>query len=101
MRNIFLFIRIYFTFIVFLLLMGVSIYMLFRYNSYHHAVYSKTASEITGSINKKYNSIEYYFQLKRTNDSLVKANEEFKKAVGDYKYKALLGDRKPALNYRD
>jgi len=75
MRNIFLFIRIYFTFIVFLLLMGISIYMLFSYNSYHHAVYSKTASEITGSINKKYNSIEYYFQLKRTNDSLVKANE--------------------------
>ena len=55
--------------------MGVSFFMLFSYNSYHHAVYSKTANEITGSINKRYNSIEYYFQLKRTNDSLVKANE--------------------------
>lgn len=54
--------------------MGVSLYMLFSYNNYHHAVYSKTANEITGSLNKKYNSIEYYFQLKRTNDSLVKAN---------------------------
>lgn len=74
MRNIFLFIRIYFTFIFFLFLMGVSLYMLFSYNSFHHAVYSKTANEITGSINKRYNSIEYYFQLKRTNDSLVKAN---------------------------
>ncbi|NCW11548.1 MAG: amidohydrolase [Chitinophagia bacterium] len=29
------------------------------------------------------------------------ASEEFKKAKGDYNYKALLGDRKPALNYRD
>jgi|SRR5690242_7903553 len=75
MRNIFLFIRIYFTFIFFLFLMGVSLYMLFSYNKYHHTVYSKTANEITGSINKKFNSIEYYFQLKRTNDSLVKANE--------------------------
>lgn len=74
MRNIFLFIRIYFTFIFFLFLMGVSFYMLFSYNNYHHAVYSKTANEITGSLNKKFNSIEYYFQLKRTNDSLVKAN---------------------------
>ncbi len=32
---------------------------------------------------------------------ITRAKEEFKKSVGDYKYKALLGDRKPALNYRD
>jgi aminobenzoyl-glutamate utilization protein B len=32
---------------------------------------------------------------------LVKAMEEFIKSKGDYKYKALLGDIKPALNYRD
>jgi aminobenzoyl-glutamate utilization protein B len=37
-----------------------------------------------------------------TNPALiVKSKEEFIKSVGDYKYKALLGDRKPALNYRD
>ncbi|HRI20874.1 MAG TPA: amidohydrolase, partial [Panacibacter sp.] len=29
------------------------------------------------------------------------AKEEFKKNIGSYQYKALLGDRKPALNYRD
>jgi len=33
--------------------------------------------------------------------SLAKAMEEFIKSKGDYKYKALLGDIKPALNYRD
>jgi len=75
MRNILLFIRIYFTFIFFLFLMGLSFYMLFSYNRYHHAVYSAVANEVTGNISKKYNSVEYYFQLKRTNDSLVKANE--------------------------
>ncbi|MFM9908929.1 MAG: amidohydrolase [Chitinophagaceae bacterium] len=32
---------------------------------------------------------------------ILKAKEEFKKAKGDYKYEALLGNRKPALNYRD
>ncbi len=32
---------------------------------------------------------------------LAKAMEEFVKSKGDYKYKALLGDIKPALNYRD
>jgi len=37
-----------------------------------------------------------------TNPSLIsKATEEFKTTIGDYKYEALLGDRKPALNYRD
>jgi len=30
-----------------------------------------------------------------------KAKAEFAKDKGDYQYKALLGDRKPALNYRD
>lgn len=37
-----------------------------------------------------------------TDASLInKAKEEFKNSRGDYQYKALLGDRKPALNYRD
>ena len=32
---------------------------------------------------------------------IATATEEFKKAKGDYNYKEILGDRKPALNYRD
>ena len=32
---------------------------------------------------------------------IQKAKEEFVKGVGSYQYKPLLGDRKPALNYRD
>jgi len=32
---------------------------------------------------------------------LAKAMEEFNQSKGDYKYKALLGDIKPSLNYRD
>ena len=37
-----------------------------------------------------------------TNPELIKkAKEEFIQSKGDYQYKALLGDRKPALNYRD
>ena len=32
---------------------------------------------------------------------ITKAKEEFAKTKGNYQYKALLGDRKPALNYRD
>jgi aminobenzoyl-glutamate utilization protein B len=37
-----------------------------------------------------------------TNVELIKrAKEEFNTSKGTYQYKALLGDRKPALNYRD
>ncbi|MES2774054.1 MAG: amidohydrolase [Bacteroidota bacterium] len=37
-----------------------------------------------------------------TNPALIKkAKDEFTQSKGDYQYKALLGDRKPALNYRD
>lgn len=37
-----------------------------------------------------------------TNPALIKkAKEEFIQSKGDYQYKALLGDREPALNYRD
>ena len=32
---------------------------------------------------------------------LQKAKEEFAVSKGDYQYKPLLGNRKPALNYRD
>ena len=49
--------------------------MVFNYNRFHNAVFMDIANEVTGKIYKQYNSVEYYFQLKRTNDSLVKANE--------------------------
>ena len=50
--------------------------MIFNYNSFHNAVFMGIANEVTGKFYKQYNNIEYYFQLKRTNDSLVKANEK-------------------------
>jgi aminobenzoyl-glutamate utilization protein B len=37
-----------------------------------------------------------------TNPALIQqSKDEFQKMKGDYKYEALLGNRKPALNYRD
>jgi rod shape-determining protein MreC len=84
-RNIFLFIRRYFTFILFLLLQGFSIYLIVHYSRYHKAVFSKTANQLTGKVNEQYSRIEYYFQLKKTNDSLVKANEKlYNKLKADF-----------------
>lgn len=75
MRNIFLFIRRYATFLFFLLLQGFSIYLIVHYSRYHNAMFSATANQVTGKINEQYNKVEDYFHLKGTNDSLLKANE--------------------------
>ncbi|MBK8495418.1 MAG: rod shape-determining protein MreC [Ferruginibacter sp.] len=76
MRNIFLFIRRYITLILFLILQGFSIYLIVHYSNYHKAVFSNTANQLTGKVNKQFNRVEYYFRLKKTNDSLVTANEK-------------------------
>jgi len=74
-RNIFLFIRHYFNFIFFLFLQVFSISLIVHYSSYHNAVASEYMNQVTGKVNAQYNKIQYYFQLTKTNDSLVKENE--------------------------
>jgi rod shape-determining protein MreC len=74
-RNIFLFIRRYFNFLVFLLLQVLSISLIIQYSKYHQAMFGNTANLFTGKINTQVDKIDYYFQLKKTNDSLVAANE--------------------------
>ncbi len=74
MRNIFLFIRRYFNLLLFLCLQGFSIYLIVHYSRYHNAIFSGASNQVTGKINQQFNRVEYYFQLKRTNDSLIKAN---------------------------
>lgn len=87
MRNIFLFIRRYFNFILFLLLQVFSIYLIIHYSRYHQAVFSKTTNQLTGKVNEQYSKVQYYFQLKKTNDSLVKANEKlYNKLKADFAF---------------
>ena len=74
MRNVFLFIRRHFNFVFFLVLQIIALSFLFRYNRFHEAAFLNVSSEITGRINERYNGIEYYFQLKKTNESLVREN---------------------------
>ena len=75
MRNIFLFIRRYFNLIVFLVLQGLSIYLMIHYSKYHNAAFGNLSNQVTGKVNAQYSRIDNYFHLKRINDSLVKANE--------------------------
>jgi rod shape-determining protein MreC len=78
MRNIFLFIRRYLNFLFFLLLQVLALSMLFRYNKFHEAAFMNVAKEVTGGVYERVNNTEYYFHLKRTNDSLVHENERLR-----------------------
>jgi len=73
-RNVFLFIRRHTNFLFFLVLQIIALSILFRYNKFHEAIFMNASTEITGRINEKYNTVEYYFQLKKTNESLLKEN---------------------------
>jgi rod shape-determining protein MreC len=73
-RNVFLFIRRHFNFLFFLVLQIIALSFLFRFNKYHEAAFLNVSTEITGRVNERYNNIEYYFQLKKTNESLVQEN---------------------------
>jgi rod shape-determining protein MreC len=53
----------------------VSISLIVHYSKYHEAAFGNISNQLTGSVNERYNRIEDYFQLKRINDSLIKANE--------------------------
>ncbi|MDR3717032.1 MAG: rod shape-determining protein MreC [Puia sp.] len=81
MRNVFLFIRSNFNFLFFLVLQIISLSFLFRYNKFHEAAFMNASTEITGRVNQKFNNVEYYFQLKRTNDSLVNENRRLHQAL--------------------
>jgi rod shape-determining protein MreC len=78
MLNIFAFLRRYFTFITFVVLQFVSLWMLFSYNRFHRAAFLGIASEVTGRINAQVDKLDDYFhqgeearRVHRMNDSLM------------------------------
>lgn len=75
MRNIFLFLRRYRTFITFLILQVVALWFLFSYNRFHRAKFLGIANEMTGRINTQYNKVEDYFTLKAENQRLHRFND--------------------------
>lgn len=83
MRNIFFFIRRYFTFVAFVLLQIFALWMLFRFNRFHQAAFLGVANEVTGSVNTQVDRLDDYFhqgeanrQLHHMNDSLLNLLKE-------------------------
>ncbi len=75
MRNIFLFIRRFFTFFVFLALQAVALWFLFSYNKFHQAKGLGVANEITGWFNTRYNTLEDFFTMREENRRLLQMND--------------------------
>lgn len=75
MRNVFLFIQRYFVFLVFLLLQGMALWMLFKYNRFHKAAFLGIASEVTGNINTRIDKVDDYFHLSEENRRLHRMND--------------------------
>lgn len=75
MKNIFIFIRKHFNLLLFLFLQGWCIYQIYLYSQYHQAAFGTISNNITGRINQRYYNVQQYFSLRKTNDSLLKANE--------------------------
>lgn len=82
MKNIFLFIRRFFTFFTFLILQVLCISFLVKYNDSYKVAYSDVAHSFTGSIQKRYNNVQYYFDLKKTNEGLAQQNASLRQAIG-------------------
>ncbi|HEU0226681.1 MAG TPA: rod shape-determining protein MreC [Arachidicoccus soli] len=88
MKNIFLFIRRFFTFFTFLILQVLCISFLVKYNKSYEAAYSNAAHNFTGKIDKKYNNIQYYFDLKKTNQALADENAKLRNALSTFTHSA-------------
>ena len=75
MRNIFFFIRRYFTFFTFLTFQVLALWLLYSYSRYHRAKSLGWANEITGGINKQYNKVEDFFNQKEENRRVHRLND--------------------------
>ncbi|SEA00793.1 rod shape-determining protein MreC [Arachidicoccus rhizosphaerae] len=69
---------------MFLIFQVLSISFLVNYNKTYEAAYSNTAHSLTGDIQKKYNNIQYFFDLKSTNKKLAAENAALRTALSQY-----------------
>ena len=75
MRNLFLFIRRYFTFISFLMFQVLALSFLFKYNRYHRVAFLGVANEVTGRVNKQVDMVDDYFHLRQENERVHRMND--------------------------
>ena len=76
MRNLFLFIEKYRTFLLFLVLESICLFLVFNFHRYHRSSLLNSANFVSGSVYASYSNTVGYFHLKEVNDSLMAENAE-------------------------
>jgi rod shape-determining protein MreC len=74
MRNVFLFLRRYSVFIIFLVMQIVALVMLFTDNRFHNTVFGMVSNEVSGNINQRVNRAEEFLSLSEQNKKLREQN---------------------------
>ena len=74
MRNVFLFLRRYSVFIIFLVMQIVALVMLFTDNRFHNTVFGMVSNEVSGNINNRVNRVEEFLSLSEQNKKLREQN---------------------------
>jgi rod shape-determining protein MreC len=87
LRNIFLFIRRYFTFLSFLVFQAIALWFLFTYNRFYRAKGLGAANQVTGFFNSKYNNIEDFFKMKEENKRILRMNDSLMNLLSSNFYK--------------
>ncbi|HSC54626.1 MAG TPA: rod shape-determining protein MreC [Phnomibacter sp.] len=83
MKNFFLLLRRSYVLLLFLVLQGVCISLLVKYNKSHQARYMELAYDFTGSLNKKYADIVSYFSLSDNNKKLAEENNRLRNLLAE------------------
>jgi rod shape-determining protein MreC len=86
MNNILAFLSRYFRILLFLLLEGISFYLVASYNKTQRGVVTGWGQEFSGRMYSAYNYVNYYFSLKHANDSLLAENARLKAQLSSSKY---------------
>ena len=74
MRNVFLFLRRYSVFIIFLVMQIIALSMLFTDNRFHNTVMGMLSDEVAGNINKRVDRAEEFLSLSEQNQKLRDQN---------------------------
>lgn len=69
------------SFLLFALLEGIALYLLFTSNNYHQSVLFTSANRLSGSLYSLQESVSGYFYLKSNNEALLEENNELYKQV--------------------
>ncbi|MCL8006766.1 rod shape-determining protein MreC [Gelidibacter japonicus] len=85
------------TFLVFLLLLGLSLFFTIQSHSYHKSKFINSSNVITGTVYKTANNVSQYFNLIKENKALLEENRMLKTIVHNLDVDTLTSDLQDSL----